>query len=216
MSHSLNEIEALIKRAARGTGMSWGMAEEAARATRWLAAHDLAGPELLARILTQNDGVPHENVAPGGLDGTWRAPSGNMCPLIAGATLNDCADRLAEGQPVEMTHISCPLLILPFAAWASIHIQRPVRVAWLEAKIDTDGERLWIDDPIAQINIAKTATLTCRSTSERVDAAKRPGQRGRLAPEIWAQLNTFAQRTYAPATESSRLLGAGSGVSDND
>ena len=29
-------------------------------------------------------------------------------------------------------------------------------------------------------------------------------------------LNTFAHRTYAPATEESRLLGAGAGLSDND
>jgi hypothetical protein len=29
-------------------------------------------------------------------------------------------------------------------------------------------------------------------------------------------LEAFAQRTYAPATEASRMLGAGAGLSDND
>ena len=31
MSHSLNEIEAMAKRAGRGAGLSWGLAEEAAK-----------------------------------------------------------------------------------------------------------------------------------------------------------------------------------------
>ena len=35
-------------------------------------------------------------------------------------------------------------------------------------------------------------------------------------PVCWDTLNRFAHRTYAPATEESRLLGAGAGLSDND
>ncbi|NJO21709.1 MAG: DUF3726 domain-containing protein [Sphingomonadales bacterium] len=34
---SLNEIENLSLKACRGAGMSWGLAEEAAQAARWLA-----------------------------------------------------------------------------------------------------------------------------------------------------------------------------------
>lgn len=64
MSHSLNEIAALAKRAARGAGLSWGMAEEAGRAARWLASYDLTGPALLCDVLTKNDRVPQEQVAP--------------------------------------------------------------------------------------------------------------------------------------------------------
>ena len=35
-------------------------------------------------------------------------------------------------------------------------------------------------------------------------------------PNDWAALLAFAHRTYAPATEESRLRGAGAGLSDND
>ncbi|NND22495.1 MAG: DUF3726 domain-containing protein, partial [Silicimonas sp.] len=41
MSYSLNEVEATAKKAARGAGYPWGLAEEAAKATRWLCAHDI-------------------------------------------------------------------------------------------------------------------------------------------------------------------------------
>jgi len=34
--------------------------------------------------------------------------------------------------------------------------------------------------------------------------------------EIWKALNAFAKKTYVPATEASRLSGAGAGLTDND
>ena len=43
----------------------------------------------------------------------------------------------------------------------------------------------------------------------------RPGAVG-IAGEIWEALGRFAHRTYVPATEASRLKGAGAGLTDND
>ena len=41
--------------------------------------------------------------------------------------------------------------------------------------------------------------------------------RADLTPDTYARLDRFAQRTYAPATEASRLAGAGTGgLTDND
>ena len=37
-----------------------------------------------------------------------------------------------------------------------------------------------------------------------------------IADEIWEALSAFAHRTYVPASESSRLKGAGAGLTDND
>jgi len=40
--------------------------------------------------------------------------------------------------------------------------------------------------------------------------------RSRCSDETVNALSAFAARTYAPATEESRLAGAGAGLSDND
>lgn len=216
MSHSLNEIAAHAKRAARGAGLSWGMAEEAGRAARWLASHDLAGPAALSEVLTKNDGLSHAQVAPLSLHGEWHARSGDLCPLAAGAALNDCADRLAQGEPVKMANVSHPVLVLPFAAWAAIHLDAPVQIAWHRLRIQTDGDGIWIDDPERDINTNKAAALTCQLARKRTDTPNLPHLRGTVPPEVWAKLDVFAQRTFAPATNASRLLGAGAGVSDND
>ncbi len=216
MSYSLNEIEALSKRAARGAGLSWGMSEEAAKATRWLASHDLGGVALLAEMLAQNDKMPHVDNAPTSLDGVWQAPRGALSPLTSGAALNDCAARLDADQAIEMAHVSHPLLIVPFAAWAAIHINAPVAVSWLDIHVETDGFGIWVNDPQNQIQATLPAFVTCTRARHREDPVSTPAQRGTAQPSSWAMLNTFAQRTYAPATEESRILGAGAGTSDND
>jgi hypothetical protein len=216
MSHSLNEIEALAKRAARGTGLSWGQSEETGKATRWLASHRLPGVAVLASVLAQNDGLSHKEVAPSSLQGMWEAPSGTLCPLAAGMALNDCADRVGLGQTIEMARVSHPLLVVPFAAWAAMHINAPVSVNWPGVRIETDGYGLWIDTPRDIMGETAPVSMSFRRAEPREDPANKPELRGEIDKEAWQQLNAFAHRTYAPATEESRLLGAGAGVSDND
>lgn len=216
MSHSLNEIEALSKRAARGAGMSWGMAEETGKAVRWLASHQLPGVALLAGVLSRNDGIASAQVAPTALDGVWHAPSGTLCPLAAGAALNDCAEHLIDGCIIEMDCVSHPLLIVPFAAWAALHIEAPVTVAWQNIRITTDGYGVWTHDPKGQCGDATETPMSFAKATARDDPAQSPALRGTICTGCWEQLNVFAHRTYAPATKASRLLGAGAGVSDND
>ena len=215
MTHSLNEIEALCKKAARGAGLSWGMAEEAGRAARWLASMGLAGPDLLAGLLTQNDPVDHAATAPAELGAHWQAAGGRLCPLAAGAALNDCGARIAAGAGVTLAQVSHPLLLAPFAAWVALFEKVQITLSWAAVTLTTDGAGLWVNGPDA----AATAPVTLRAqitTQPPRGTPFQPSLRGRLSRETESTLGKFAHRTYAPATEASRLLGAGAGVSDND
>ena len=155
-------------------------------------------------------------MAPTSLDGVWQASCGTLCPLVCGPTLNDCAGRLSAGQSIEMAKVSHPLLVVPFAAWAAIHIDAPVAVSWLDVRVETDGFGVWIEDPNNQIETKEPVSLKCVRAAFRDDLAVAPALRGSADPSSWKALNTFAHRTYAPATEESRNLGAGAGTSDND
>lgn len=216
MSYSLNEIEALSKRASRGAGLSWGIAEEAARTVRWLASHQLPGVPLLADLLDHMDQAPRQSFAPVSFEGVWSAASGTLCPLASGAGLNDCADRLSTGQPTEMASVSHPLLVVPFAGWAAIHIAAPVAVSWLGVRITTDGYGIWVHDPNKEHDVTRTVDLTCSPVHNTDETLSMPCLRGKVPQSAWARLGSLAHRTYAPATEQSRVLGAGAGVTDND
>ena len=70
--------------------------------------------------------------------------------------------------------------------------------------------------------LALSGQLTDRSTTLTIalsNAMPTPlpnATRAAPDPSAWAALTDLAHRTYAPATEESRRLGAGAGLSDND
>jgi len=215
MSHSLNEIEAMSKRAARGAGLAWGLAEEAAKGTRWLAGYGYPSTELLADLLELNDRLPAIDFSPTSLEGIWRAPAGRMSPLIAGAAMSDCAVRMRDGQVITIEQVSQPLLIVPFASGAALRLGVAVAVEWGDVRLTTDGKQLCVQGTREDVLAAHTDVVRCFAPAE-MTTPNAPVMRAEVQENCWARLGAFAHRTYAPATDSSRLLGAGAGLNDND
>ena len=152
MSWSLNEVEVLAKKAAKGAGYSWGQAEDTGRAVRWLEARGLKGAAALVAHLAKNDTA--------------------LCPITTGIAV---ADGVTPVGDVDLASLDQPMLFLPFAFWAG-------------------------EDLSTTLGLSPDAE-TCRSFT---DAA------------TMAALAAHAHKTYAPATDESRALGAGAGLTDND
>jgi hypothetical protein len=213
VSVSLNEVEATAKKAARGAGYSWGMAEEAAKTTRWLCAHGLDGCASLAALLGKTDGAVLADMAPKSLTDEWHASSGMLCPVMTGAALSDCATRLRQTD-IHLANITEPVLILPFVVAAARQLGTTITVAWDGLSATTDGTDIsWKGDE--DLTAATTVRVTIRIGGTLDRSAP---HHTRAAPDaaVWNRLHQLAGRTYAPATEESRLLGAGVGVSDNE
>lgn len=215
MSHSLNEIEAMAKRAGRGAGLSWGLAEEAAKGTRWLSSFGFPGTEMLAELLELNDQIPPIDVSPVSLSADlWHAPARRMSPLIAGASLSDCAVRLVDRGTITMQNVSLPLLAVPFMGGAALRLGVPVAAEWEGARLATDGKQLCVQgEPDALL--AGHAGLLVFSAPADMTGKREPVMRADVSEQSWEKLGEFAHRTFAPATEESRLRGAGAGTNDN-
>ncbi|WP_299478865.1 DUF3726 domain-containing protein [uncultured Roseibium sp.] len=208
MNRSLNEIEATAKRATRGAGYSWGLAEEASKATRWLSRQGQDGVAALAALLDKGLAQPADH-RPCAADEVWRN-DGDLCPLATGAFLSDCAQGLRSG-PVTMQRVAVPLFILPFAANAASELRCCVRVEMDGQVAMTDGGNLQCPDVLPEL--AERITV---QTSETAPPWRPRGAQMCPDPDSWDRLAVLAHRTYAPATEESRLRGAGAGLSDND
>jgi hypothetical protein len=192
---SLGEAEALARKAARGAGFDWGMAEEAGRALRWLCARGLPGGAALAALLSARDG----DVLSG------------ACPLATGTAL---ADRALPD--CKFDAVASPLLLLPFAAQVAALAGRPVRLAWPGAQVDLapDGTACLGDG--AALDAPRAAPVTLQQVARGEGRLLARGTRAALDDATCAVLDGFAARTYAPATPESRLAGAGAGLTDND
>ncbi len=217
MSFSLNEVEAMGKRAARGAGLPWGLAEEAGKAARWLTVRGLPGVQQLADILTRNDKRDYADLAPQDVDGIWQAPAGRLCPLITGAALCDRATEIAKGHLMELGKTAQPLLLVPYVAGAAKLTGAAITIAWDDVAVTlfSDGER--IDGDHRSLAARSTARVLCRLADQMTGPTKEVHEP--VVPvdaATWNQLAAFAQRTFAPATEASRLAGAGAGLSDNN
>lgn len=211
MTLSLNEVEALAKKAARGAGYPWGIAEETGKAVRWLCASDVDGCAALAAYLTECDGTDLSGrVSVQG--NVWTSNGDQLCPLLSGAAFSDMADTL-KVQNIRLESVSHPILLAPFAGFSALHLEATVVLEWNDACVATDGKSLALRGETA----TSAATLTARIETD-FDHAHRQSTCSRADPddETLAALNRLAHRTYAPATEASRLSGAGAGLSDND
>ena len=214
MSFALNEVEATAKKATRGAGYTWGMAEEAAKATRWLCANGIDGSKALATVLAQADGVELGKMAPSDLSDDWTAEADAMCPLMAGAALSDFAG-IGAACEVNIVDVVAPVMLLPFAAMAARQLGQAVMVEWDGVGAVTNGSVLSLEGANGALFINTAARVTIRAGAR---TGQPMPQQTRATPDDadWATLNKFAQCTYAPATEESRLKGAGAGLSDND
>ena len=199
MSWSLGETAALALKAARGAGMSWGLAEETAASVVWLHSRGLPGISALCSYLGQA-------AAP-------QSPE-RGCPIMTGCALFDGMMDVPEtsSQPLDLGHVHAPLLLLPFVARLEpghYWLQAP----GLQGTVDIANGDGW------QSHCLRGSGSCTVSLGDRpqVDPALEMITRvnGRFTCCV-DRLDAYAQRTYAPATGQSRMSGAGAGLTDND
>jgi hypothetical protein len=217
MSWSLNEIEAEVKKAVHGVGLAWGLAEEGAKAARWLAARAIDPMPAVIDVLDRHAGGDRISTAITLTDdGHWNAPA-PLCPITFGATLCDHAWRVIAGGTMAGP-VARPLLVIPFVA-------RAARLLGRNISLTMDGDTLLLsargEPGSSPVDRPDAAAFRCVATDDTAMAVQRMIARDieidiAIAADRWARLQAYAGRTYVPANERSRREGAGAGSIDND
>jgi len=239
---SANEASSLIKLAMRGTGYSWGVAEESGLVLSWLTRHKLPALDILNCFLAWAD---DNDVEPISVDDSFNFCSAGLdstCPLMAGIALNDFSYCLLNGTDIRLSRVCCPVLVLPFVASAAVSLDRCLRVRWPGGDIEIGHEGLiiqsstqtWADslsrtdkDESLEVLFCNSSHMECEQKklsqsnghrTHRVDSLVKQPLDTRVCVDhtCLQQLKHLAHRTYAPATEQSRIAGAGAGLNDND
>ena len=207
MNLSLGEVEALAVKATRGAGLGWGIAVEAGKAVRWLTAHGFDGPRTLAHALGASEfGVVE-------VDGN-RLTGGSA--VLLGPSLCDLKEIVARGEDIVLVDVHAAPLIAPFVARLSGLLETRLALAWAEAGIvfTPDAVLAHEDGAVPPDFCAELRVGGCDDVPECEPLLK--SSRAEISQDIFDALSGYAARTYAPATEESRLAGAGAGLTDND
>ena len=218
MKRSLNEIEQTCRKAARGSGLPWGVADDTGRAIRWLHAFQLDGVSSLAALLERFDHQRPVDYAPESLDGVWQGPYNVLSPIMTGLALSDCMG-LIQGRSIETSEIACPILVAGYVGQTILNREQSVTVGWSSIGLSIDRDRFTIVGDKGDLYVGRAGRLTCEKTSfDRDCGGSRYPLVGdtRVNAQAWEKLESRAHLTYVRATEASRLSGAGAGLNDND
>lgn len=215
---SLNEFEALVRKAARGAGLSWGLAEEAGWCARALAAKSQnVVPTFIEVLEAHRAGDLTDRID--ALGRHWRpADHRPISPLVLGPALADHALLLRDGGLRVEGPVSAPLLLLPFLASVARRLDQPLHAT-------TDAVR-FVSPPgnwplvISELMPVQATGYLELALSPRAPQAAQPVLEPAgpvpVPADLIARLEALAALTYVPSSEKSRSTGAGAGLSDND
>lgn len=228
-----SELESLCAKAARGAGMSWGLAEEAAYACGWMAGRGLDGAGVLAMHLLELHGKDWRELGPVlRFDERWIISQNQaMCPVSLGATLSDfaCVDQtLFDKSGLRIDELRYPFLLLPFIAMVAEDLKKTlyVQIENHRVCVEPDARIPAFSDDIQFLKIAAVIIYSDinASVSDTVsllkhsDTASKQPVLATPTPvpfDALTFLHQLALQTTVPSSAASRA-NAGAQSSDND
>ena len=215
-------MESLFNKAARGAGMSWGLAEEAGFAAIWLISHALDGAGLLSRHLNQAQHLCWQDTRPKIQECVWHAEHRDnpLCPIALGASVSDylCVDpALFHGEGHRFERVSYPGLLLPFFALSVQGAADSICLSDGKNTVHLDGHGRIGGDVSAfmKVAIADLSVKTSDQYFQPADLSENSANRRLIDSAVINKLDRFAMLTTVPASEASRA-NAGATLGDDD
>jgi hypothetical protein len=212
---TLVEIEGYFRKVARATGLHWGLAEEAGKAARWLAAFSLPGPELMLAHLQDIEGKDYSGYKPDISGKIWQARDSLMCPIITGAAIADRAKQMLDGETIQLGGVAYPILLAATIGQASRCHNMIITTGWADVKLSCYGNGIRIEGNRDDLLRADVEAVSCQQSFKSTPEQLPSTMSYAIERDVWSIVDQLAFRTYAPATEASRA-GAGAGLTDND
>ena len=205
---SLNEVRALCRKAARGAGYAWGMADEAGRFASLLSRRGIDGPRAVHVLLRQVEGCDPEAFTPDPTRPGWASRQGKLCPLATGTALLDRSSLFPSLLPLRLGNVMAPVLLLAVRDLLAAGCDHFMQLEWggmrfpgrLHDRLrpgEEEAFRRVLDDVRMELTVSQDLGDGAVSSRQAID------------PMTWDALDRYAARTYAHATEFSRHRGAG-------
>ena len=201
---TLSEIDTTSKRAARGAGFSWGIAEEVGKNMRLLELFGLPGIKNLNQFLKDYKKKKFQKVTL--ISDTNNANKYPFCPIILGVNFIDQVNLLDKKINIQISNVAFPLLFLPFVSRASEMIGKRIFL-----KIEEKEFLLNLNQSIYSnylkneiLEVCNTINISFIENSNSFDENE------------WKELYKLSEDTFVEESESLKISGAGAGLTDND
>ena len=209
--YSLGEIEALCKKASRGVGLSWGLAEEAGLIARHLSEFNLPGSDTVYSNLKfiECNGWEDNLIDLKFLDQIGKPISG----LLLGVMILDQLSNIADYTASFKESVIGPLAV----AGALLRLQNEryfFSLSWENCQITMDDDGFTVSGKNLNPKVVNCFVVSIYKSSKKPFFNKKINKRIQI--KSWEFLTKMAHKTYVPESATSRLRGAGAGDNENE
>ena len=208
---SLSEIESQCKKATRGAGLSWGIAEEAGILARNLCEVGLPGPDAIYKNLKCFDDseVTCVKSSTDMLVINGRPLSG----LLVGIFVVDRLYLAEKGRSWSLGTVVGPLAIVGILLRLT-ETNYSFFLEWENCKVQLTNTGFKISG--RNTNPQKVEEISIHIKKSEQISKVHFFETCIVSDFVWAELSRMAERTYVTASETSRDRGAGAGILDYD
>ena len=200
---SFSEIDTAVKRATKGVGFSWGIAEEVGKNIKLLEMFGLPGLRNLNQYFKVVKQKKFQNLTLISKDNVSQIP---YCPIIAGINFLDRITNLEKMDEISFDNMSYPLLFLPF----------------LSRSTEIIGKRIFlnIDEKEFLLNFNQSIYSNFLSGDiiefAKIIKVKFIKNKNTFSENEWQELYELSEGTFVEETEELKKSAAGAGLTDND
>ena len=200
---SFSEIDTTAKRATKGVGFAWGVAEEVGKNIRLLEMFGLPGLKNLNIYFKNIKQKEFKNLTLITKENISKIP---YCPIIAGTSFLDQINSTNEQKEIKIENMGFPILFLPFLSRASEIIGKRIFVS--------------IDDKDFLLNFNQSiysnyfsGDIVEKGSSIKVKFLENINS---FTEKDWQELYKLSENTFVEETEELKKSSAGAGLTDND
>ena len=200
---SLSEIDTIVKRASKGVGYSWGIAEEVGKNIKLLETYGLSGLKNLNDYFISLKSKKFQHLTHISNENNSKIP---YCPIIAGTSFLDQIDELKDLVNIKIENMSYPILFLPFLSRASEIVGQKISLK-IDEKIFLLNFNQNIYSNYFANEILKHADLIQISFIKNSNT---------FDQNEWDNLYKLSTNTFVEETDELKKSAAGAGLTDND
>ena len=201
---TLSEIDTTSKRAARGAGFSWGIAEEIGKNMRLLELYGLPGIKNLNKFLKYYHEKQFQKFTL--ISVTNNSNKYPFCPIILGTNFIDQVNLLDKKNNIQISNVAFPILFLPFVSRASEIVGKRIFL-----KIEEKEFLLNLNQSIYSNYLKNEVLEICNTINISFIE-----NNNSFNENEWKELYKLSEDTFVEETESLKIGAAGAGLTDND
>ena len=201
---TLSEIDTTSKRATRGAGFSWGIAEEVGKNMRLLELYGLPGIKNLNKFLKDYKEKQFQKITL--ISETNYASKNPFCPITLGTNFIDQVNLLDKKLNIQISNLAFPILFIPFVSRASEIVGKKIFL-----KVD-DKEFLFNLNQSIYSNYLKNEIL---ENCNNINISFLENNNS-FNEDEWKELYKLSEDTFVEETDSLKISSAGAGLTDND